>query len=78
MKNLDKNEIECIKSNEAKIISNENNTSPLKKFLSELTGSIFLLFIGSGVGVYTQGDIVPISFCNGFILASNISLLVQK
>ena len=72
MKNLDKNEIECIKSNETKIISNENNTSPLKKFLSELTGSIFLLFIGSGVGVYTQGDIVPISFCNGFILASNI------
>ena len=44
----------------------------LQKFLSEFIGCIFLLFIGSGIGVYTRGDIVPVVLANGFVVGSLI------
>ena len=48
--------------------NNVNEYSRRQKFFAEFIGGIFLLFIGSGVGVYTQGDLVPIALTNGIIL----------
>ena len=74
----DKSEIVCIKNNESKPLEfNGNNNIPysnIKKFFAELFGSLFLLFIGSGVGVYTKGDLVPIALANGIILGSLVHL----
>jgi len=50
----------------------ENHYSIGQKFLSEFIGCFFLLFIGSGVGVYTQGDIVPVVLANGFVVGALI------
>ena len=43
-----------------------------QKFLSEFIGCFFLLFIGSGIGVYTKGDIVPVVLANGFVVGALI------
>ena len=69
MESNDRNEVVCIKSNEPKPLEDKNNISEIRKFFAEFTGTTFLLFIGSGVGIYTRGDIVPIALTNGFILA---------
>lgn len=50
----------------------DNHYSVGQKFLSEFIGCFFLLFIGSGVGVYTQGDIVPVVLANGFVVGALI------
>ena len=50
----------------------ENHYSVGQKFLSEFIGCFFLLFIGSGVGVYTNGDIVPVVLANGFVVGALI------
>ena len=50
------------------INNNSNEYSWKQKFFAEFIGGIFLLFIGSGVGVYTKGDLVPIAITNGIIL----------
>ena len=50
----------------------ENHYSIGQKFFSEFIGGIFLLFIGSGIGVYTNGDIVPVVLANGFVISSLI------
>ena len=66
--NIEKIELQKLKNN-----NNVNNGiiySSRKKFFAELIGGIFLLFIGSGVGVYTKGDLVPIALTNGIILGS--------
>ena len=78
---LNKSETDCIKTNDPQVIedkscknnrnninSNNINYSSIQKFFSEFLGSVFLLFIGSGVGVYTKGDLVPIAITNGIIL----------
>lgn len=79
---INKSEIDCIKAIDPNVIedkniknkteSNNNNCSSIQKFFSECVGSFFLLYIGSGVGVYTKGDIVPIAFTNGIILCTLI------
>ena len=50
----------------------DNHYSMGQKFLSEFIGCFFLLFIGSGVGVYTQGQIVPVVLANGFVVGALI------
>ena len=50
----------------------DNNYTVKQKFLSEFIGCIFLLFIGSGIGVYTHGDIVPVVLANGFVVGALI------
>lgn len=50
----------------------DGNYSLGQKFFSELIGCIFLLFIGSGIGVYTRGEIVPVVLANGFVVGSMI------
>ena len=50
----------------------ERNYSARQKFFSEFIGCIFLLFIGSGIGVYTRGDIVPVVLANGFVVGTLI------
>ena len=69
MESNDRNEVVCIKSNEPKPLEDKNNISEIRKFFAEFTGTTFLLFIGSGVGIFTKGEIVPIALTNGFILA---------
>lgn len=49
-----------------------NNYSKGQKFFSEFIGTLFLVFIGSGIGVYTKGDIVPVVLANGFVVTSLI------
>lgn len=49
-----------------------NHYSIGQKFISEFIGCIFLLFIGSGIGVYTNGDIVPVVLANGFVVGALI------
>ena len=68
---IERNELQNLKNNNN--ISNINNKNASEyswkqKFFAEFIGGIFLLFIGSGVGVYTQGDLVPIALTNGMIL----------
>jgi len=58
---IERNELQNLKNNNN--ISNINNKNASEyswkqKFFAEFIGGIFLLFIGSGVGVYTQGDLV--------------------
>ena len=53
-------------------IKDDNHYSVGQKFFSEFIGCIFLLFIGSGVGLYTNGDIVPVVLANGFVVGALI------
>lgn len=75
--NIEKNELQNLKNNSNVSNYNVNNDdndnngiviSWRKKFFAEFIGGIFLLYIGSGVGVYTKGDLVPIALTNGMIL----------
>jgi aquaporin Z len=72
--NIGKNELQNLKDHNKASNFNYNNDentirySCRQKFFAEFIGGIFLLFIGSGVGVYTQGDLVPIALTNGMIL----------
>jgi len=50
----------------------EKTYSKKQKFFAEFIGTLMLVFIGSGVGVYTKGDIVPVVFANGFVVTSLI------
>lgn len=50
----------------------EKTYSKKQKFFAEFIGTLMLVFIGSGVGVYTNGDIVPVVFANGFVVTSLI------
>lgn len=49
-----------------------NNYTATQKFFSEFIGSFFLLLVGSGIGVFTQGDIVPVVLANGFVITAMI------
>ena len=51
---------------------NENNYSILQKFFAEFIGALFLLFVGSGIGVFTNGDIVPVVLSNGLVIGAMI------
>lgn len=53
-------------------IKDNNHYSMGQKFFSEFIGCIFLLFIGSGIGLYTNGDIVPVVLANGFVVGALI------
>ena len=61
-----------IKEFDASEFKDEKTYSKKQKFLAEFIGTLMLVFIGSGVGVYTNGDIVPIVFANGFVVTSLI------
>ena len=67
---IEKIELQKLKNNNNDNNGKNNTYSYRKKFFAELFGGIFLLFIGSGVGVYTKGDLVPIALTNGMILGS--------
>ena len=67
---IEKIELQKLKNNNNDNNGKNNTYSCRKKFFAELFGGIFLLFIGSGVGVYTKGDLVPIALTNGMILGS--------
>ena len=74
---FERNELQNLKTNNNVNINKDNNVneySPRQKFFAEFIGGIFLLFIGSGVGVYTQGDLVPIALTNGIILGCLVSI----
>ncbi len=74
--NNERNELQNLKNsnNVSNVnVNNDNDNNDIgyswrHKFFAEFIGGIFLLFIGSGVGVYTQGDLVPIALTNGTIL----------
>jgi len=75
--NIERNELQNLKNNSNVSNYNVNNddndhngnvVSWRKKFFAEFIGGIFLLYIGSGVGVFTKGDLVPIALTNGMIL----------
>jgi len=75
--NIERNELQNLKNNSnvsnynVNNDDNDNNGNVVpwrKKFFAEFIGGIFLLYIGSGVGVYTKGDLVPIALTNGMIL----------
>ena len=53
-------------------INSSNTYSVGQKFFSEFIGCFFLLFVGSGIGVFTRGDIVPVVLANGFVVGSLI------
>ena len=61
-----------IKEFDASEFKDEKTYSKKQKFLAEFIGTMMLVFIGSGVGVYTNGSIVPIVFANGFVVTSLI------
>ena len=61
-----------IKEFDASEFKEEKKYSKKQKFLAEFIGTLMLVFIGSGVGVYTNGSIVPIVFANGFVVTSLI------
>ena len=69
---IERNELQNLKNNNNISNINDNNVKEYswkQKFFAEFIGGIFLLFIGSGVGVYTQGDLVSIAITNGIILS---------
>ena len=43
-----------------------------QKFFSEFIGCFSLLFVGSGIGVFTHGDIFPVVLANGFVVGALI------
>ena len=53
-------------------INSNSHYSVGQKFFSEFIGSFFLLFVGSGIGVFTRGDIVPVVLANGFVIGALI------
>lgn len=67
----DKEKVE-IKNIDSLLSLKDGNYSLGQKFFSEFIGCIFLLFIGSGIGVYTRGDIVPVVLANGFVVGALI------
>lgn len=68
----DKEKVEIKDIDTFQNISEENNYSIGQKFISEFIGCVFLLFIGSGIGVFTDGDIVPVVLSNGFVVGALI------
>lgn len=50
----------------------ENTYTKKQKFLAEFIGTLLLVFVGSGIGVYIKGDIVPVVFAKGFVVTSLI------
>ena len=70
--NDEKEKVEIKNLDSMRNMQETNNYTVKQKFLSEFIGCIFLLFIGSGIGVYTRGDIVPVVLANGFVVGALI------
>ena len=68
----DKDKVEIKNMDNLEGLNQENNYSVGQKFCAEFIGCIFLLFIQSGIGVYTKGDIVSVVLANGFVITSLI------
>lgn len=68
----DKQQIEIKNMDSLEGLNKDNNYTIGQKFFSEFIGCIFLLFIQSGIGVYTNGDIVPVVLANGFVISALI------
>jgi aquaporin Z len=51
---------------------NQNSYSVGQKFCAEFIGTFFLLFVGSGIGVFTNGDLVAVILSNGLVIAAMI------
>ena len=65
-------EKEQIKNIELPEPVNENSYSVGQKFFAEFIGTFFLLFVGSGIGVFTNGDLVAVILSNGLVIAAMI------
>ena len=70
----DKDKIEIKNMDNLEGLKQENNYTAGQKFFAEFIGCIFLLllFIQSGVGVYTNGNIVAVVLANGFVITALI------
>ena len=68
----DKDKIEIKNMDNLEDLKQDNNYTVGQKFFAEFIGCIFLLFIQSGVGVYTNGNIVAVVLANGFVITALI------
>ena len=68
----DKDKVEIKNMDNLEELSPENSYTRGQKFFAEFIGCIALLFIQSGIGVYTNGNIVPVVLANGFVITSLI------